>query len=113
MANNSPRMRMSTTDRAKQFMPFSALKGLSEALAEKEKMIVPKRELSEEYKKELDYKFRQIRHKDIVSIIYYHNDNYIKITGMVSKIDTSAGYIQIVQTKIALSDISQIIRNGD
>lgn len=38
---------MSTKDRARQFMPFSALKGLEEALAEKEKIVVSKIEPSE------------------------------------------------------------------
>lgn len=32
-----PKIKMTTADRAKQFMPFSALKGLEEALKEKEK----------------------------------------------------------------------------
>ena len=35
-------------DRAKQFIPFDALKGLKEALKEKEKIYVEKKELSEE-----------------------------------------------------------------
>lgn len=109
MANNSPRSRMSQADRAKQFMPFSALKGLPEALAKKEKIIVSKMNLSEEYKEELDRIFLQIRQKDIVSIVYYKEENYIKITGMVSKIDTTAGYIQIVNTKISFDDIAEII----
>lgn len=34
---SKPRRRMSVQDRAKQFMPFAALKGLPEALAAKEK----------------------------------------------------------------------------
>ena len=36
---------MPVSDRAKQFMPFSALKGLDEALRAKEKIVVPKVEL--------------------------------------------------------------------
>ena len=39
---------MSRQDRAKQFMPFAALKGYEEALRKKEKITVPKAELSEE-----------------------------------------------------------------
>ena len=39
---------MPIEDRAKQFMPFAALKGLPEALAAREKIIVPRAELSEE-----------------------------------------------------------------
>lgn len=109
MANKTPRVRMSQADRAKQFMPFAALKGLPEALAKKERILVPKMELSEEYKEELDRTFQQIHHKDIVTIVYFHDASYVKITGMVSKINTLAGYIQIVNTKIALDDIAEII----
>lgn len=37
---------MPVEDRAKQFMPFAALKGLPDALAARERIIVPKTELS-------------------------------------------------------------------
>ena len=40
-------------NRAKQFMPFAALKGYEAALRAKEKIVVPKMELSEEKKEEL------------------------------------------------------------
>ena len=122
--NKTPRSRMSQADRAKQFMPFAALKGLPEALAKKEKILVPKMELSEDYREELDRLFQQIHHKDIVTIVYFQDtehhspthfeegnrlSSYTKITGMVSKIDTSAGYIPVVHTKIAFHDIVEII----
>ena len=42
------RMKMSQADRAKQFMPFAALKGYDDALRAKEKVVVPRKELSEE-----------------------------------------------------------------
>ena len=48
------RTKMSREDRAKQFMPFAALRGYEEAIKEKEKIIVDKIELSEEKKNELD-----------------------------------------------------------
>lgn len=54
------RGRMNREDRAKQFMPFAALKGYPEALRKKEKIVVPKIELPEEYQEELDRKLRQI-----------------------------------------------------
>ena len=38
---SKPKQKMPIEERAKQFMPFSALKGLEEALASKEKIIVP------------------------------------------------------------------------
>lgn len=103
------RGKMSREERAKQFMPFAALKGYENALREKEKIVVPRIELSDDMKEELDIKLKDIRIKDIVSIVYYAKEEYIKITGMVSKIDTSAGYIKIVNQKIDFSDVFDII----
>ncbi len=42
--------KMDRENRAKQFMPFDALKGFREALAEKERLTASKRKLSEERK---------------------------------------------------------------
>lgn len=47
------RAKMSREERAKQFMPFAALKGYPDALRKKEKIVVPKMELSEDYEEEL------------------------------------------------------------
>lgn len=92
-------------NRAKQFVPFAALKGYEEALRAKEKITVEKSELSEEKKEELDYKLRQIRRNDIVTVVYFCKDEYLKIEGMVSKMDTDARILKIVNTKIAFDDI--------
>lgn len=61
---------MERADRAKQFMPFDALKGFRKALEEKERMIVPKRELSEEQKDKLNRIIQQIKKKDILTATY-------------------------------------------
>lgn len=100
--------KMSHEMRAKQFMPFAALKGYNEALRKKEKIIVPKAELSEEYKAELDRKFKQVKKNDIITVLYYEKGEYLKKTGMISKIDENARFIKIVNTKIALDDIWDI-----
>ena len=57
---------MSREERAKQFMPFAALKGYPDALRKKEKVIVPKMELSEEYEEELDRRLRQVRKNEVL-----------------------------------------------
>ena len=53
------RPKMSVESRAKQFMPFAALKGLPDALAAKEKIAVEKIELSPEMYEELDRKMHR------------------------------------------------------
>ncbi|MDD6657607.1 MAG: YolD-like family protein [Lachnospiraceae bacterium] len=99
---------MDRSERAKQFMPFAALKGFEELLAEKEKMIVPKIELSEERKAELDDKMRSIRKNDMITVTYYAQKEYLKMRGMVSGIDTNARYLKVVNTKIPFDDIYDI-----
>lgn len=100
--------RMSRADRAKQFMPFAALKGYPEALRKKEQIEVPRAEFSEEYKEKLDKKLRQVRRNDIVTVVYYFKGRYLKVTGMVARIDETARILRIVNTKICFEDLYDI-----
>lgn len=95
-------------NRAKQFVPFAALKGYEEALRAKEKIVVEKIELSEEKKAELDYKLHQIQKNDIITVVYFYKDEYLKIEGMVSRLDTDARILKIVNTKIPFEDIYEL-----
>ena len=99
---------MPIADRAKQFMPFAALKGLPEALAAKERIIVTRIELSEEMAEELDHKMHLLRRGQIATVVYFHKDEYLKITGMVARIDITSRLLQIVNTKIAFDDILDV-----
>ena len=100
----------SRTDRAKQFLPFDALKGLQEALREKEKEYEQKKELSEESLMELEKQFNKIEKGSNVNIKYYKNKKYVKITGGVTNIDYIKKKIQINQSEnINMCDILEII----
>lgn len=100
--------KMSREERAKQFMPFAALKGYPDALRKKEKIVVPKMELSEEYKEELDRKLKQVQKNDMITVVYYEKNEYLKKTGMVSRIDETARVLKIVNTKIPFENIFEI-----
>lgn len=83
-------MAINKSDRARQFLPFDALKGLQEALREKE------RELEQEEKKELSEEQCEIISKLLnkleigtkIKLRYYKNKRYINYEGIVSKIDS-------------------------
>lgn len=92
-------------NRAKQFVPFAAVKGYEEALRAKEKIVVEKIELSEEKKEELDFKLHQIKKNDIITVVYFYKDEYIQLEGMVSRLDTDAKILKVVNTKIPFEDI--------
>lgn len=102
------RPKMGRAERAKQFMPFDALKGFRDALKEKEKIIVPKVELSEYAKSILDRKLQQVQKNDIITVVYFEKMEYLKVTGMVSRLDLSSRYLKVVNTKIAFDDIYDI-----
>lgn len=103
---------MTRQERAKQFMPFSALKGFEKALEQKEKIVVQKRELSEYQLSLLDEKLKQVKVKDIVSVEHYESGEYIKTTGMVSNIDLINRTIKIVNLTIKFDDITNIQGDG-
>ena len=101
---------VSRADRAKQFLPFDALKGLQEALREKEIEYEQKKELSEESLMELEKQFNKIEKGSFVKIKYYKNKTYIEVTGIVTKIDYIKKKIQINQIEnINMCDILDII----
>lgn len=112
MAYRNGRGGMSPQDRAKQFMTFAALKGYEEALRRKEKITVPKAELSEERGEELDRTLRQVRKNDMVTVIYFCDGEYLKVTGMVSRIDGTARLLKIVDTKVPFEDLYEVSIQG-
>lgn len=89
-------------------MPFAAVKGYEEALRAKEKIVVEKIELSEEKKEELDFKLQHIKKNDIITVVYFHKGEYIKLEGMVSRLDVVARVLKVVNTKISFEDIYEL-----
>jgi len=102
------RQKMSMDKRAAQFLPFQAVKGLDEALLAKEKIKVPKIELSDEMAEELDKKMHNIKKGLILTCVYFNKGEYLQVTGMVARFDEVARILQIVNTKIKFDDILDI-----
>lgn len=92
--------KMDREDRAKQFMPFAALKGYPEALRKEEVVLVSQAELSEEYQEELDRKLHQIQRGDVITVEYYRYGSYYKLTGEVKRIDKTERILFLEDTKI-------------
>lgn len=106
---SKPKFKMPIEERAKQFMPFSALKGLEVALASREKIVVSKKELTEDYAQELNLKLQTLITGSMVTVIYYCKEEYLKLTGVVAKIDLDNRMLQIVNTKIPFDDLLDIM----
>lgn len=99
---------MSIENRAKQFAPFSALRGLPDELAAVEKIVVPKVELSEYMEEELNNMLSVLKPGDMATVVYFSNDEYIKVTGMIARIDIECRRLQIVEKRISFDDIYSI-----
>lgn len=103
-----PKYKMSVEQRAKQFMPFAALRGLPEALSAKEKIAADRVELSEEMAAELDRKLHRLQKGDMAEVVYYAGGEYLRKTGIVAGLDETAKILQIVSTEIAFADILDV-----
>ena len=103
---------MPPSKRAKQFAPFAAVKGLDEALAAKEKIRVPRRELSDDMAEQLNKELVSLKRGQIVTVVYYNaqEETYIQLTGMVAKLDEYERKLQITKTKIPFDDIVEIYK---
>ena len=92
-------MQVNKIARAKQFLPFDALKGLQEALQEKEIEYEDRKELSEEALNDLDNILNRIEIGDIITIKYYKSRRYSEVNGKITKIDYIKKKIQIDNEK--------------
>jgi len=62
---------MTVADRAKQFAPFSALRGLPEELAQKERIYQPRKILSSDMAEQLDRMLQTVHPGHMVTVVYY------------------------------------------
>ena len=115
---------MSMEERAAQFAPFAALVGYEDAVEETARITTKRIELNEEEKNALDIKLQMLNEQiriqiyPNVTIMYFVPDlkkdggKYIKISGMVKKIDE---YKQLIilddKTEISINEIISI--NGE
>lgn len=103
-----PRAKMPVSERAKQFAPFAAIKGLSEALEEKRRVKVARKTLSEDEADMIDRSLRAVKIGRFVSLVYYDDGEYVGIKGCVSKIDSINKTVFIEDTEIMLADVISV-----
>lgn len=97
--------------RAKQFLPFDALKGFQEALRKKEIEYIPKKELSEDVKEELGEILSSLDVGENIRVGYYNISKYDYISGKVKKIDKIKSKIIFQNTlEVKFDNIIEIIR---
>ena len=73
--------------RAVQFIPFAALKGYEESIAQACEYKEPKRQLSQEQQEELNDVFCRLQKNDVVEMECFQDGHYISIEGHIKKVD--------------------------
>lgn len=106
---NKPREKMPISERAKQFMPFSALKGLNEALAQKEIRCDEMPWMSDEETQEINKTLAKIRPHDSVILDFNRYGRNRHIEGTVQRYDTAVRAIEVDSVQIAFDEIFNII----
>lgn len=99
---------MNRADRAKQFMPFAALKGFEEALEKVKKPVCDRVVLGEDAQAELDAALRALHVGDEVCITFYKDTEYISPTGRITGIDRIKKIIYLSGQPIPIEDIADI-----
>ena len=99
-------------NRARQFMPFAALKGYDEMIRERTVIPEPKRALSEDRMDMLSKKLYSLKRGTMVDVEYYYGKGYTHIEGLVANVDAVFRCLTIVRTKIPFDDIWDISDNS-
>lgn len=90
---------MNREERAKQFMPFDALKGLREELLLRERMALraPRRELFEEEAERLSAAILALTVGKSVELLVYQNGHYLTLTGEAVCVDTAFSRLTVLR----------------
>ena len=104
---------MSTADRAKQFLPFAALKGFEEAIGKRRKLDFEPVLLGEDAAEELDEKIRALSPGDDVRIVYYGNREFNGLSGRVKKINEYERLLELEEEKIRIDDIISLEKENE
>ena len=100
--------RMSRLQRAKQFMPFAALKGFETLLATVARPKESRVELSEDQLEELNTVLQSIRCGDWVRVVYYDKHKYTELIGPVDVINKRLQILTVQGVEIFFRDIKAI-----
>ncbi|MGN0073350.1 MAG: hypothetical protein ACI36W_06125 [Coriobacteriales bacterium] len=100
-------------ERARQFMPFMALKGYYELCRQKERCPSPRRELTEEEALGLSQVVASLSKGDMVQVTFYDHDAYVIRQGVLAELVPELHYLRLVRQRIDFDDILAIEPVGE
>lgn len=100
--------RMSRLQRAKQFMPFAALKGFEALLSAVARPKETRVELSEDQIEELNKVLQIMRYGDWLRVVYYDSYKYTELVGPVEVINRRLQIVSVQGVEISFRDIKEL-----
>lgn len=101
-------MQSDRLDRAKQFMPFDALKGFREAIKEKEKQIENRTSMDDDNINNINNTLLKLKVGLRVKVTYYEEYRYISKFIDIKKLSFQSGKIIINNNVIYFDDLKDI-----
>ena len=108
MSSGGPSRRRA--DHAAQFMPFAALSGYYDLVRDRERVVEPRHELTEEEAERLSRSIAELRRGDLVRVTHYRDGAYDTREGVVTRVDLAAREVTVVRTRISLDDVWRVER---
>ena len=101
---------MNREERAKQFMPFDALKGLNEELRRREKKMLreEKRVLFEEEAEKLSAHLLRLREGNEVEAVFYENGYYLTLCGKVETVNRNFGFLTLAGKRVYFANLYRL-----
>ena len=101
---------MNREDRAKQFLPFDAMKGLKEAMEKQEELLsrVEKTELGEEDAECLSLALSQVERGDAVRVTVFLGGHYRTLAGTVTRLDPVRRLLTLDDRKLPFDDLTAL-----
>ncbi len=106
---------MMRQERAKQFMPFDAMKGLQEALRDREERHtrVERHDISDEALAENNALLLRLEKGDTVEIDCWHGFHDLTLRGRVTELSAAGKFLKLGETRVFFEDIYAIRLSGD
>ena len=95
-------------ERARQFMPFAALRGYYDLIRERERVPEERRDLTEEDIERLSGVLGGLKKGQMVRARYYDRDAYVTREGVVTRIDPVAHELTVVTTVVRFEDLLEL-----
>lgn len=99
-------------ERARQFMPFAALKGFDDMVREQERKAEPRREMTEERACALSWAIAALRKGDRIRAVHYANGRYRELVGKVESVDRTFRTLRAGGVLVAFDDLFALEKTG-